>query len=162
AGRADELLERWLKAQNDGDFSAYQALYAPEFQGIRRSGPRVARFDRAAWLKDRERMFKQRMVINADHVRWATSRDQARGIFDQTFRSGRYQDRGKKELVLVERAGALAIVREEMLTSQIGAADAARFGEFAYVVDGHLVLPVDPQEEWADAPLRTKTGENDV
>jgi hypothetical protein len=35
---ARAVLERWLKAQNEGDFAAYEALYATRFTDIRRSG----------------------------------------------------------------------------------------------------------------------------
>jgi hypothetical protein len=43
------LLDAWLKAQNDGDFNAYEKLYAQRFTGIRRSGPRTVKMDRAGW-----------------------------------------------------------------------------------------------------------------
>jgi hypothetical protein len=55
--------EGWLKAQNDGDFAAYSALYAAEFTGVRRSGPEKRHFDRDGWLKDRARMFKAKMKV---------------------------------------------------------------------------------------------------
>ena len=47
AARADAgadaraVVQRWLEAQNQGDFAAYEKLYAPRFTGVRRSGPRV-------------------------------------------------------------------------------------------------------------------------
>lgn len=43
AAQARGLLHRWLAAQNSGDFDFYQALYAPGFCGVRRSGQRTVR-----------------------------------------------------------------------------------------------------------------------
>jgi len=44
---AHAFVEAWQDAQNHGDFPAYQATYAARFTGIRRSGPREVRLDRA-------------------------------------------------------------------------------------------------------------------
>src|SRR5262245_24156399 len=61
----DTFLAAWVKTQTDGDFAAYSALYADRFRGIRRSGPRTVKLDRAGWMKDRERMFKKKMLVKA-------------------------------------------------------------------------------------------------
>jgi len=63
------FLERWLDAQNTGEFDAYQKLYADDFRGVRRSGPRSATFDRNSWLEDRRRMFQKKMTVEARHLR---------------------------------------------------------------------------------------------
>src|SRR4051812_46405598 len=63
------FLERWLNAQNTGEFDAYQKLYADDFRGVRRSGPRSATFDRDSWLEDRRRMFQKKMTVEAKNVR---------------------------------------------------------------------------------------------
>ena len=59
--KAKAIVERWLAAQNAGDFAAYEALYAKKFQGTRRSGNKVVTLDRAGWMRDRKRMFKAPM-----------------------------------------------------------------------------------------------------
>src|SRR5690349_10149110 len=64
SGEARSLLDVWLKAQNEGDFDTYQIVYAQRFTGVRRSGPRTVRLDRAGWLKDRKRMFGKPMAVS--------------------------------------------------------------------------------------------------
>src|SRR5262245_32185205 len=52
AGDADEmkaLITRWQKAQNDRKVDDYLALYARDFQGVRRSGKTTVRLDLAGW-----------------------------------------------------------------------------------------------------------------
>jgi len=107
------LVDAWLAAQNQGDFAAYQALYAPQFVGIRRSGAKVVELDRAGWLKDRERMFKKPMVVKAKDLRV----DDLRVQFVQTWQSGTYKDTGRKQLMLVKVGSDLRIAREELLES---------------------------------------------
>ena len=51
---AEALLKAWLAAQNEGDFEAYQALYAKKFEGIKRVGAREFHFDHDGWLEDRK------------------------------------------------------------------------------------------------------------
>src|SRR5687768_16879105 len=51
-----KLLADWLAAQNGGDFAAYSKLYDARFQGVRRSGKKTVKLDRAGWIADRERM----------------------------------------------------------------------------------------------------------
>jgi hypothetical protein len=111
------LLERWLDAQNRGDFAAYQQLYATSFEGIRRSGARVTKLDRAGWLKDRERMFQKKMTVTAADRNVEAYGSGHRVTFTQTWSSGSYKDTGTKELILLEEGGELRIFREELLES---------------------------------------------
>src|SRR5688572_22534650 len=46
-------LDRWVQAQNEGNFAGYRALYATRFTGVKRAGDRVFRMGRDEWLKDR-------------------------------------------------------------------------------------------------------------
>src|SRR5690606_30530952 len=62
------VLERWLAAQNSGDFAAYSALYGDSFGGVRRSGDRTVRLDRDGWLADRKRMFAKPMKVAASGI----------------------------------------------------------------------------------------------
>jgi len=114
---AAALVDKWLAAQNAGDFAAYRALYAAKFTGIRRSGARTVELDLDGWMKDRARMFAKKMTVRADELRTTASADGVHARFRQTFASGRYQDAGDKELLLVRRGDALEIAREEMLQS---------------------------------------------
>src|SRR5689334_14206203 len=65
---ARAVLDAWLAAQNAGTFPAYEALYAPRFEGVRRSGTQVARLDRKRWMREREAMFKQKTTVTAKDV----------------------------------------------------------------------------------------------
>src|SRR5688572_14715365 len=93
------LVADWLKAQNDGSFAAYEKLYAKRFTGVRRSGPRTVKMDRAAWMKDRGRMFQKKMTVSIDGLKVRSAASLARVTFVQTWESGNYKDTGEKQLV---------------------------------------------------------------
>jgi hypothetical protein len=116
--RLRDFVERWTGAQNRGDLAAYQALYARSFEGVRRSGPRMVRFDRAGWMRDRARMFRKKMEVAAESLLSSRASGRTTVSFVQHFRSGSYQDVGLKQLVLVDEDGGLRIAREEMLSSE--------------------------------------------
>ncbi len=110
-------VERWRAAQTAGDFAAYESLYAPAFQGVRRSGEKTVTLDRAGWLADRKRMFAKPMRVDVTDL--VVHGDAAE--FTQTWSSAAYTDRGPKRLRF---DGRLRIVHEEMLVS-VRVADAA-------------------------------------
>lgn len=117
---AEALLAAWLAAQNQGDLAGYQKLYGERFTGVRRSGARVRRFDRAGWMADRGRMFGKPMVVAADALVVLARGSQTHLFFTQSFEQGSYKDTGRKWMAL-ERAGdgRLLIAREEMLDSTL-------------------------------------------
>jgi hypothetical protein len=149
AAEARALVDAWLKAQNAGDFAAYSALYATRFTGVRRSGPRTVRLDRAGWMKDRARMFAKPMVVAAENVKIAASPALSRAGFVQKWASGSYSDAGDKQLVLVREGGALKIAQEELLATRIekGARSAA-LPPFVWMVSGRLRVLDDADEAW--------------
>jgi hypothetical protein len=159
---AHVLLLRWLDAQNTGNFADYQALYAPSFTGVRRSGARTASFDRAGWMADRERMFRKPMTVSAEKVRIIADVASARVIFVQRWASGGYSDVGPKELVLRRGPGGFGIAREELFasaTGKSGEVDLEAFRRFAFVVDGEVVVSQNPDDGWASGPpVREKQG----
>ena len=112
------LIERWLGAQNAGDFAAYGALYSQDFRGVRRSGARTVEFDRAGWLKDRARMFRKPMTVSIEATREEVTATESIVSFRQTFVSGAFGDRGEKRLVLRRDGGGLLIASEEMRSSE--------------------------------------------
>jgi uncharacterized protein DUF4440 len=157
-----QLLDAWLKAQNSGDFPAYRALYSSRFFGIKRSGPRTYSFDAASWLRDRERMFRKKMSVEASDVAIARSSRSAVVRFTQKWSSGTYSDTGAKQLVVVHEGAGLRIAREEMLHSRLDAAgqearpldpaDLAMVLDLAPADGGpYVVLRTDAQESWAGA-----------
>lgn len=139
----EKVLDAWLVAQNQGDFAAYQALYAERFSGIKRVGARSWEFDRKGWLADRGRMFEAPMTVTAE----APELDRAAGMavvrFRQTFEQGRFRDAGDKQLVIVETPDGLRIAREEMLRSTVldGPGSPKATG-FAVLDDGNRWLVV--------------------
>lgn len=122
---ARALLDAWVAAQNAGTMPAYESLYASRFDGIRRSGPRVRRFDRAGWMQDRRAMFAHPMQVGVRDVVVTLSPTGATLRFTQSFTEGTYHDEGTKEMTLVREPTGLRIAREEMLSSAIGARAAA-------------------------------------
>jgi hypothetical protein len=113
APAARALLDRWLAAQNKGDFATYAKLYAPQFHGVRRSGKRTVMLDRKGWLVDRGRMFQKPMQVSIADVKM----DGSTIRLTQSFTQGTYKDVGQKELVLQSLGSELVIAREEMLSS---------------------------------------------
>ncbi len=119
ASDAQAVVDAWVRAQNGGDFAAYQALYAQRFTGVKRAGPRVTRFDRAGWMTDRGVMFRSAMSVAMRDVTVSTGPDGATVRFTQDFSQGRFHDTGPKVIELVREGGALRIAREEMLASSL-------------------------------------------
>lgn len=142
-----KLVDHWLEAQNKGDFATYQSLYGQRFTGIRRSGPRTVRLDRAGWMKDRARMFKSPMRVAATDRKIVAAGTVV--TFTQTWQSGTYKDVGPKQLVIVLEKGAAKIAREELLASNLEKPAPFR-DRLSFVLDDKWVLIDDePSEGWA-------------
>jgi hypothetical protein len=160
---AKEVLTAWLAAQNSGSFAAYEALYAPRFEGVRRSGNQTARLDRRRWMTEREAMFKQKTTVTAKDVTIALSHDGAAVTFVQTWISDAYRDEGPKRIVLTRADGKLKIAREEMLRSSVlapGTLPQEKFAFAVHVPGPHLVIRTAPKDEWAkNAPKTVSLGE---
>lgn len=139
----EALVGVWLKAQNAGDFPAYEKLYAGKFGGVKRAGRRTYRFDRKGWLEDRRRMFERPMVVTAAKLEITPGARSALIEFEQGWSSGKFEDVGPKRLLVVVEGEELKIAREEMLRSAIGKlkyGKASGAGDFYFLVDGNLVL----------------------
>jgi hypothetical protein len=136
------VLDAWLRSQNSGNFSDYERLYAPRFTGVKRAGARTQRFDREAWLKDRRAMFESNFVVKADDVAVNVAGGTGIVTFTQSWTSPRFQDVGKKRLVVVREGKDARIASEEMLTSTQGAGEkkgeppTAREFAFVKMADG--------------------------
>lgn len=113
------FLDDWLAAQNTGSYSKYAAMYSANFVGIRRSGTSTRKFDHDAWLEDRKRMFRKKMIVTANNPEIAISDATASIKFEQIWESGTYKDIGVKLLQLVRENDKLIIIREEMLFSKV-------------------------------------------
>jgi ketosteroid isomerase-like protein len=118
--RAVELIERWLAAQNSGDFAAYSTLYADDFRGTRRSGKRTVELDRVGWMKERARMFQKPMRVDAISIEvYELGAGTMRANFLQSWASGRYHDAGRKSMTIATHDGALWITGEELKNSSV-------------------------------------------
>ncbi|MCB9740448.1 MAG: nuclear transport factor 2 family protein [Deltaproteobacteria bacterium] len=155
------LLQRWLQAQNAGDFEAYEMLYAERFQGIKRSGHRQRAFARKGWLADRKRMFGKAMKVIANGTEVHSGVGVATVTFEQDWQSGSYRDVGPKQLVVVQEGTELRIAREEMLASEVKGADVAKpldAADFSFVsLDGgapYVLLAKGKAGMKARGPLR--------
>jgi hypothetical protein len=119
---ARDFVQRWLKAQNEHDFAAYSALYAPRFSGTKRVGSYSKRFDRSGWLRDRQPMFRDGVIVQATEVEISGTPGAVRAVFTQDFSAPGFHDRGQKELFLIAGPAGLVIAREEMLVSHLAEA----------------------------------------
>lgn len=158
----EAFVARWLDVQNKGDFAAYAALYADGFRGVRRSGKQTVRMDRAKWLADRKRMFGRPMRVTATDLAITVSSRGAIVRFVQEWESGKYHDVGPKQLELeTQPGGALAIVREEMLASEVvGKAPATTGAPQVWPVnDGAVVLTDAAPLDWGIGSVSLDQGE---
>jgi hypothetical protein len=144
-------LDAWLAAQNRGAFEDYAALYASKILGVKRSGPRVRRMNREAWLHDRKRMFKKKMKVGVSDVVIRPAGGAANVSFVQRWESGKYKDQGPKRMLLVLEGGRFRIAQEEMLVSEIENEYVAR-AQAMLILDGVLVLTTKIDKSWAKGP----------
>jgi hypothetical protein len=145
----EALVAAWLDAQNQGDFAAYGALYAPGFRGVRRSGKQTVRLDRDGWLADRETMFARPMTVAARDVEIRLAPVGARIGLTQEWSSGTYTDVGPKEIVAVVTPDGLRILREEMLQSRMSRPPTLGDAPLLVVERGLVILSDQAELAWA-------------
>lgn len=146
------LLERWLSAQNQGNYEAYAALYAQKFFGVKRAGRRTTQFARAGWLEDRKRMFQKPMTVEAKEPRFRAGSSSAEIEFTQRFASGTFADEGPKRLLVVREAGTLKLAHEEMLRSRETARPSPNLNtefdlHFVLTLESGLYVVLEPSTE---------------
>ena len=154
---ARATLDAWLAAQNQGQFESYAALYASKFSGVKRSGPRVRRMDRKAWLQDRQAMFKKKMNVSASNVVLTLAGGAADVSFVQRWESGKYKDEGQKRMLLVLEGTQFRIAQEEMLASKVEGQYLAS-EQAMLVLDGEVVLTTRVDKSWAVGPATAGAG----
>jgi hypothetical protein len=125
------VIEKWVSAQNRGDFATYAALYEQtHFRGLKRTkGGKTVRSDWAAWRDDRAKMFdKGAMTVAVKDVAIRSWLDKTSGLrpgvaearFVQRWRNPRYADHGTKVLQFLRGKDSMTILYEDMLTSTPG------------------------------------------
>ena len=115
------FIQSWFGAQNTGSFSDYANMYSKKFVGIRRSGATTKKLVRDAWLKERNRMFRQKMLVSGGVLKIKVSGTTASVRFEQIWESYTYKDKGVKLVNLALENGKLKIIREELLSSKVTA-----------------------------------------
>lgn len=151
------VVDAWLKAQNEGDFDAYAALYADRFTGVKRVGARTFRFDREGWLKDRGRMFESSMKVSLADTVIRSTPHLATATFEQTWQSGKFKDVGPKRLLIIRQDDELRIGNEEMLRSEVVSSPKTS-SDVMLVIDTDdglfVVLDQGVEEAWATGPVK--------
>jgi ketosteroid isomerase-like protein len=119
AGGVEGQIEAWCAAQTQGDFAAYSAFYATDFEGIKRGKRgKEKKFDRKAWMKDRKKMFKMPLQVACKSLQVGAESDGVTSVtFEQYWQSPSYADQGPKRVDLKKVDGKLMIVAEEMISS---------------------------------------------
>lgn len=112
------FVEAWARAQTQGDFDAYSALYAPEFSGVKRvRDGAVTSYTRDRWLRDRAKMFRRGQTVQVTDITVHVDGDSATATFRQYWKSQNYADQGLKAIHLQRSGRQWLIVREEMKSS---------------------------------------------
>ena len=149
--QARAFVERWAETQNTHDFSAYSALYAERFTGVKRVGSYTKRFDRRGWLKDRQPMLREGVSVSVSNLQIAVAPGATRAIFTQDFSAPGFHDSGSKELFLTPLGSGLVVSREEMRGSRVTLnALASSRSVFAFDRDGPVLdseTSVAPQSQ---------------
>ncbi|WP_339813984.1 hypothetical protein [uncultured Imperialibacter sp.] len=113
------VIQDWVKSQNQGDFEKYKSFYAASFSGVKRAGANEYKYDVKGWLKDRERMFQKEMNVEVRHLLINYHHVPYRISFEQLWQSGNFSDYGPKMVKIDSVDGKLLIVSEEMLASRV-------------------------------------------
>jgi len=148
--QAEKLVELWKSSQNQRNFDAYSALYAPTFQGTKRVGERRFRFARKGWLLDRQSMFTPGLEVGVSGLELKLSGRNVVAFFEQSFTTPSYRDRGRKLLAFAPAGDSWQIVREEMLDSVVlgGGGSVKSLPGFFYARPDGVVLRSNIDERW--------------
>ncbi len=114
----ETALQAWCNTQTTGDFQAYKAMYAPTFEGIKRTHKgKVKRYDRAGWYKDRGKMFRKPLRVDCLNPRtqMGPNKTSASITFEQYWRSPTYADAGDKRVDFTKTQMGWLLVGEEMI-----------------------------------------------
>jgi ketosteroid isomerase-like protein len=114
---ARALVAQWLAAQNQGSFKGYEALYSKDYKGIKRAGSKTRVFHKGGWMKDRAKMFKGPLSVQAEDAEYTVASGRVFVAFTQTWESKKWKDTGPKSLVLAVDGQGMSIVSEEMVES---------------------------------------------
>lgn len=114
------LMDRWERAQDTGDFTAYENCYEYSFKGVlRTTSGQVKVFGFNQWMRDRRQMINQSggLEVEVRNMRVRIVGDTATVEFDQYYRSSSYSDWGPKVIRIKSTPDGDKIVYEELKAS---------------------------------------------
>jgi hypothetical protein len=153
------VLVAWQSSQNEKNFEAYSALYGTKFEGVKKEGAMVSRFDRDGWVAQQGRMFQKKVDVTMDEPSIAYTGMSAVVRFKQGSNAEEEEraDRGQKVLVLEKTSAGTRIVREELsrLQAERGPDQAFNPNRWAPVLlDEFLVLSDQVDDAWIADTMR--------
>ncbi|MBN2717342.1 MAG: nuclear transport factor 2 family protein [Deltaproteobacteria bacterium] len=110
-----ELLHRWIDAQNKLNFDAYAALYTTRFDGIDESGDVTVRYVREQWLNRAEMLFKKSAQLTVDETSIHLFVGGAEISLVEHMSFADTTHAGRRQLLIVAEDGRLKIAREKLL-----------------------------------------------
>lgn len=121
---AATFVSNWCAFQSNRKIGEYANLYAPDFQGIKRTkSGKTYYYNCSEWLRDRSKLYKRAryLSITAENVsvKDFDSGNKLTSVqFTQRYSSDRYNDQGTKLVKLRKSVdGSIRIAHEEMLNS---------------------------------------------
>jgi hypothetical protein len=152
---ARKLLNAWVRAQNGGDFKTYAALYADDFEGVRRSNGSSVKRDKAAWLREAQPAFATSRSVRLHFLEMANDDIS----FVQVSGSDRSREASARDIHLERVGDRFLIASEDVRSSRLlstARADPAkgwfRLGDSDDVVIWEGSLP----PAWLPRKLRVK------
>ena len=110
---AVEAFRLWAEAWKAADIGAYLSSYAPDYQPARG-------MSHEDWVTQRKQRLARagqiELFLSPEEVR-EMNNHQVELIFQQTYKSPRYQDKVRKRILMIKENGRWLIAREEQLAS---------------------------------------------
>lgn len=149
------FIQRWVNAQINCNFTEYESLYAADFRGVKRNASNDAKeFDRVAWMKSAQSVFKNQrggLRVEVRDLRDLGDGERGKTIeFEQHYWSRTNAYHGPKRLVLRRAVSGYVIVYEQLL-----AAHATKLE--ARTTNGGYVCPESNQRLLTVDDLRNRT-----
>jgi hypothetical protein len=107
-----KLVDRWVKAQNQGDFKTYSEMYARRFRGERVAAEKLRTYERVSWLDERRQLMRFPTKLAVSDVRLVPGADAVHVDFQQTYEHIEFQEKGPKLLIFVREPDGFRIAFE--------------------------------------------------
>ena len=112
---AQDLINRWEKAQDTRNFDDYRSCYATTFLGIKRTKTGSEnQMNYSQWMIDRQKMANNIIDVSVENLNITIDGDTAIAQFIQQWKSVNYQDTGQKTIRIKMLDGEAKIVYEDL------------------------------------------------